>query len=339
MLNYFRLLLLAVSVCVFFNVESSAALFESALSESVLSEEWAVEKDSLKDSLEDPLFSADTDLYLGQRNRRSGGGGRIWGNFYYGATTLKPKDAGYKIKPDFYGVQFGFDVVRSHGIYATFFANFNKSDTDIGRSAKGKVMNYYFGFGKFMHMKGCHFGYIAAFGYDEYKVNDRISGQSGKGDGLQTSLFGEFGVDFLLGVIDFKPFYALQYDYLYHGRIGEKDAVFQRDKDGHSFVQLMGLRLNWEVADEVKFQLRTVWVHEMLNNPPPYYNYRFSAVQGTSTPAIYYFEGNTGRDWVWLGLGVKLEYVYNLKLFLDYDAMINGRHMTHFGNLGLCLNW
>jgi hypothetical protein len=44
-------------------------------------------------------FQTDTDLFLGQKQRRRGSGGRFWSNLYYGATTLKPKDNA-RIKPD-----------------------------------------------------------------------------------------------------------------------------------------------------------------------------------------------------------------------------------------------
>ena len=288
-----------------------------------------------------PMFSldVDTDTYLGQRRRRRGGGGRVWTNMYYSDTTLEPKREDYKIKPDVYGIQIGFDVVQEHGVYSSFFGNFNQSDMKIGSFASSRNNNYFFGFGKFVYLAGCHFGFLAGAGYDEYKARvENVEGQY-KGNGLQTNIFGEFGVDLIFGQWAIKPFYALQYDFLYHGRIGSKEDVFKGDWNGHSVNQLFGLRINWKPIDMMEIQLRTTWVHEMLNNTPPFYHSRFSAIHGTVTPAVYFYEGNIGRDWAWLGFGLKFEAVYNILLYLDYDCMINGRQTTHLGNLGLCFGW
>ncbi len=300
------------------------------------SPEW--NREETRFSANGTFFSTNTDLFLGQKKRRRGSGGRAWGNFYYGATSLEPKDFDCKIKPDLFGVQFGFDVVNSHGVYSTFYGNYNQSDTDIGSSTKSKIENYLFGFGKYVYLSGCHFGFTAGIGYDSYKVDERVLEASYGGDGLQMNLFGELGIDLVFGSWAFKPFYALQYDFLYHGRIGKADT-FQGDRNEHGLIQLMGLRLNWKPLDNLEFQTRTTWVHEMLDNPPPFYNARFSPVQGTSTPAVYFYQGDTGRDWAWIGAGAKWEFVYNIFVYLDYDLTINERHTTHFGTLGICLGW
>lgn len=293
-----------------------------------------------RQTLTTPNFAQnDLELYLGQKNRRRGSGGRAWTNLYYGDTTLEPKGRDYKIKPDLYGVQFGFDLVRQHGVYATFYGNYNRSDADIGKTAESKIDNYLFGFGRYVYTKGCHFGFTANIGYDKYKVKDRELDESGSGDGIQFGLFGEFGLDVILGRWAIKPFYALQYEWVYHGRIGKKETAFQGDRNDHSLIQLFGIRTNWRALDCMEFQSRLTWVHEMLDHPSPFYNSRFSPVAGTMTPAVYFYEGNTGRDWAWVGLGVKFEFVFNMFLFLDYDLMINERHATHFATLGICLGW
>jgi hypothetical protein len=292
-----------------------------------------------------PIFSTDVEFYLGQKQRRRGnGGGRVWANLYYANTMLKPKNAGYKIKPELYGLQFGLDFVQSHGVYTTLFGNVNRSSERLGAWAKAKSENYLFGVGRYLYLSGCHFGGIYSIGYDQYKVNNHFNNINSNGDGLQMNLFGEFGVDFLLGTWAIKPFYALQYDFLYHGRIGKPDinvpeSVFQNDWNGHGLVQLLGTRINWKPIESLELQSRFTWVHEMLDHTPAYYHARFSAVQGTMTPAVFYYQGNTGRDWAWIGLGLKSEPVYNVFLFLDYDLTINSRHATHLANLGFCLGW
>jgi len=286
-----------------------------------------------------PIFSTDVDLFLGQKSRRGSGGGRVWANLYYGDTTLKPKEGG-RIDPNFYGFQIGFDIAKSHGVYSTFFVNANQSKTKFSRDildgGSSTIDNYLFCYGKFFYLSMCHFTFTTSLGYDRYKVS--ADGNSGIGDGLQSNFFGEFGLDFLLGKWGIKPFYALQYDFLYHGQIGSSPVLVE-DWNGHGLNQLAGLRLNWKVTSMLELQSRAVWVHEMLDNPPPFYHARFSPVQGTNTPAILYYEGNTGRDWAWLGLGGKFEGVYNVYLFFDYDVLFNAQHVTHLGSIGLCLGW
>jgi len=286
-----------------------------------------------------PMFSADVDFFLGQqRRRRVGGGGRVWANVYYGDTTLKPKEGG-RIDPRFYGLQVGFDLGRSHGVFSTFFLNVNQSRVKFGEDFGGgssKIDNILLGYGRFIHFSMSHFVFAGSIGYDRYEVS-RLN--TGKGDGLQMNFFGEFGLNLTLGQWAIKPFYALQYDFLYHGRIGSSSDSLHSDWNGHGLQQLMGLRLNWRPMPILKLQSRSVWVHEFLDNPPPFYRARFSSVYGISTPAIMFHRGSTGRDWAWLGIGARLEPVFRIYLFLDYDVLINERHVTHVGSLGLCLGW
>ena len=284
-----------------------------------------------------PMFSADVDIYLGQKRRRQSGGGRAWANAYYGDTSLKPKERG-KMNPSLYGLQIGFDLTKSHGVFSTFFLNINQSKVKFGEPFGGgssTVDNYLFGYGKFFYFNMCHLAFSGSVGYDRYEISRNLTGT---GDGLQMNFFGEFGLDFILGEWAIKPFYALQYDFLYHGRIGKSPALYD-DWNGHGFQQLFGLRVNWKPTHILELQSRATWVHEMLADPPPFYHVRFSPMHGINTPAIMFHEGNTGRDWAWLGFGAKLEPVFNVYLFLDYDVLFNGRHVTHLGSLGCCLGW
>jgi len=294
----------------------------------VLTAEGRAEVSALWSMPQRPIFSTDTDFFLGQKKRGYRAGGRIWTNFYYGDTTLKPTEGG-KIRPDFYGFQIGLDLEKSRGIYTTYFLNINQSNTDFG-GADSDINNFLLGYGKYYYLSICYFALTGSIGYDKYEVS---LGGTHKGDGLQTNFFGEFGLDFPLGKWSIKPFYALQYDFLYHGNIGSVIA----DNNDHGLEQLFGLRLGWKTLDWLELQSRAVWVHEMLSKPPPFYRARFSPVSGIGTPAIMFYNGNTGRDWIWLGIGGKIETV--VSVFFDYDLLINERHITHIGSLGLCLNW
>jgi len=275
--------------------------------------------------------SADVDLYLGQRARRHSGGGRVWTNLYYGDTRLKPKD-GDKMNPSFYGIQLGFDTKKTHGVHSTCFLNVNQSKTDFS-GGSSTIDNYLIGYGRHVYLSMCHFSYIGSIGYDRYDITG-----GGTGDGLQVNLFGEFGLDFNLGRWVIKPFYALQYDFLYHGNIGGSPVVVS-DWNAHSLQQLFGMRLIWGATHSLELQSRAVWVHEFLDNPPPFYHARFSPMQGVHTPAIMFYEGNTGRDWAWLGIGAKWECAYNVYLFFDYDVLLNERHTSHIGSVGFQLGW
>ena len=279
-----------------------------------------------------PLFSVDTDIYLGQKYRRNsyGGGGRVWGNAYFGDTTLRPV-AEEKLRPHFIGMQLGFDVAKTPGVYSSYSLNVNQSKIKFAGDSS-TIDNFLLGYGKFVYLSMCHFTFTGSVGYDRYEIS---SGRTNKGDGLQTNFFGEFGFHFPLGKWSMKPFYALQYDFLYHGNVG--DSI--RDWNGHGLNQLMGMRLTWKATEILELQSRATWVHEMLDNPPPFYHARFSPVHGTTTPAILYYGGNTGRDWAWLGLGAKFECISDIYLYFDYDVLLNERHVTHLGSAGLCFNW
>ena len=286
---------------------------------------------------EQPMFSADVDVYRGQKRRQRISSGRVWANAYYGDTTLKPKEGG-KIDPSLYGLQVGFDLARSHGLFSTFFLNINQSKVKFGEqfgSGTSTVNNFLFGYGNFLYFNLCHLAFSGNIGYDRYEVSRNYDGT---GDGMQVNFFTEFGLDFIFGQWAVKPFYGLQYDFLYHGKIGKSPPLYD-DWNGHGFQQLVGLRVNWKPTDILELQSRATWVHEMLGNPPPFYHARFSPMHGTHTPAVMFHEGNTGRDWAWLGFGVKIECVYNVYLFLDYDALLNGQHVTHLGSIGCCLGW
>jgi len=280
-------------------------------------------------ALEQSVLSGDVDVFLGQLTRRRSGGGRVWTNAYYGDTRLTPKGEA-KIKPHFYGLQLGLDLARRGGVSSTCFFNINQSKTRFS-GGNSTIDNYLVGYGKSLYLSMCHFAFIGSIGYDRYAIS---KDGTNRGNGLQTNFFGEFGLNVPLGKWAIKPFYALQYSFLYHGTIGER-----RDWNGHGLNQLFGWRLNWTPTHMLELQSRVVWVHEMLAKPPPFYHARFSPVHGIHTPAIMFYEGNTGRNWVWLGIGGRLECAHNVYLFCDYDVLLNERHVTHIGSVGVLLGW
>ncbi|MDR1923845.1 MAG: autotransporter outer membrane beta-barrel domain-containing protein, partial [Planctomycetaceae bacterium] len=217
-----------------------------------------------------------SDVILAQAWR--GRGGCLWGNLYYSDTVLKPKDSSWKTKPDSYGLQVGIDVLTDHEVYSTFVFNVNQSKTKIGNHAKSTIDNFLFGYGKLYHWQIAHAAAGMNIGYDQYSINSL--GHKFTGNGLQARLDGEVGLSFIFTKWDIKPFYGLQYDFVYHGRLDAKDSsgVFQGDYNGHNLSQLLGIRFNWKpIAGLLLFQSRFTWVHELLKNPQPFYSSHFSS--------------------------------------------------------------
>jgi uncharacterized protein with beta-barrel porin domain len=258
-------------------------------------------------------------------------------NGYFASGVLHPTEETNKHRPDVFGIQVGFDVVRSEMAYLSVFYNFNRSQDNLSDLLSSDIHNHFFGGGYFLYLSGCHFGVMGGIGYDQYKVNNDDG--NAKGAGLQTNLFSEFGIDVPLGKWAIKPFAALQHEFLYHGRIGDAPNIVQGDWNAHGLDALLGLRVNWKLRENLEIQARSTWVHQLLDNPPPFYIARFSAVHGTSTPIIFHYQGNTGRDLAWLGLGLKWEFYFNAFLFFDYDVLLNERLTSHLGNVGLCFGW
>ncbi|MDR2761097.1 MAG: autotransporter outer membrane beta-barrel domain-containing protein [Planctomycetaceae bacterium] len=283
--------------------------------------------------------AADLEMFLAQSYRNRGG--CLWSNLYYANTTLKPKNSGIKIKPDNFGIQVGVDVLTDHEVYSSFFANVNESKVKFSNLSKSTNDNFLFGYGKIYHWQVAHIGWGAYVGYDQYKIS--AAGESFSGNGFQSRLDGEIGLSFISKRWDVKPFYALQYNFLYHGNIESSNKnVIVSDWNGHGLTQFLGIRLNCKLFDNLLLlQSRATWVHELLDHPSPFYSSHFSSVKGkgASTPSVLFFDGNIGRDWAWVGFGLKWSFLPQRSLFLDYDAAINERRVTHLVNLGLCLGW
>jgi outer membrane autotransporter protein len=288
---------------------------------------------------ESELDTIDYSTILAQSKR--GTGGCLWSNLYYSDTKLKPKNSPTKIKPEDYGIQIGLDVLTDHEVYSTFTFNVNEAKIKFGNQFKSTNDNFLFGYGKIYHWQVAHVGLGASVGYDQYRISS--TGQNFDGQGLQSRLDGEFGLSFIFKRWEIKPFYAMQYNFVYHGKIDSAaNNVAFSDWNGHGLTQLIGLRLNWKpIENTLLLQSRITWIHELLNNPPPFYSSYFSSVKGkgATTPSIYFFDGNIGRDWVWIGLGLKWSFWHQRSLFIDYDIALNERQTTHLINLGLCFGW
>jgi hypothetical protein len=310
---------------------------EQIFTEQILTKQIFTEQNITEQNL---IEQAATDLetFLAQSSRNSGG--CVWSNLYYANTTLKPKNSGVKIKPDNYGIQIGIDVLTDHEVYSSFFFNVNESKIKFNNLLKTTADNFLFGYGKLYHWQVAHVGFGVYLGYDQYEMS--AAGKKFSGNGLQSRLDGEIGLSFISKRWDIKPFYALQYNFLYHGEINSSDTVIEGDWNGHGLTQFLGIRLNCKLLENrLLLQSRAIWIHELLDNPPPFYSSHFSSIKGkgASTPSILFFNGNIGRDWAWVGFGLKWSLLYQRSLFLDYDAAINGRRITHLVNLGLCLGW
>ncbi len=270
--------------------------------------------------------------------------GRFWTDFYYAGSSLKPKEGGVKIRPDQFGVQLGFDLPKTEYSWRTFFLSIGQSNTEIGNIADSEVNHFQFGLGKRLEWnvakQGGYVGYTASLTYDDYKIRDMFTNVSHSGSGLQANASGEAAVCWGNDQWKIRPFYGLQYDFLYHGRIGEEGSAILSDESEHSLQQMLGVRLSRNFFYTFDIQVRASWVHQYLGDTPAFFTNRFSSISGTSipTPAVPFYGGDVGRDWAWIGTGVQFDF-YNWFLFFDYDLLLNERQTSHVGSMMLCLTW
>ncbi len=266
--------------------------------------------------------------------------GRLWTSFYYSGSALEPKDADVKIRPDLYGFQLGLDIPKTKTVCSNYFMNIGRSNTDFDSDARSKVNHYQFGFGKRIDWGMGYIGYTSSLTYDDYKIRDRISNKQHSGDGLQANISGEAALCWGGDTWKFRPFYGLQYDFLYHGRLGKAGSAFMSDSNDHSLQQFIGLRFTKSFFYSIDWQLRASWVHQMLGHTPPFFSTRFSSISATGvpTPAVPFFGGDVGRDWAWLGTGVQFDF-HHWYLFFDYDLLVNGRQNSHIASMLICLTW
>lgn len=288
---------------------------------------------------------------LGQRRRGRGSrGGGVWANVYFGKTAVKRDiEVGQlKIAPDILGAQIGFDK-RLFGIRWSLYYNYGNTFTRTtiasNELARWKTDNHLLGLSLVKYNALSHFLILGNVGYDMHQVPAMLSVPiGGKAHGVQTSLYGEVGLDIVLPNKSWaiKPFTGLHYSYLFSGDIENTVAsdIHLRNNSNHALQWITGVRCNKRFNALLEAQARVAFLEHLLEERAAIDTHPFSMVNGTMTPTQFLVFGDSGRDFAWLGAGLKWYVNYtDIRIFMDYDAIFNSRAATHLGSLGVLLAW
>ena len=144
----------------------------------------------------------------------------------------------------------------------------------------------------------------------------------------------------------FQPYFGLQYVHLGQGGFVEDPtnapnaALTINGLNHDSLRTVFGGRLARQFAllgSNTTVEFRTAWLHEMLDATSPMMNARLSAAASTATFTAS--GADLGRDWCWLGTGLKWNLGSRVSLYADYDLMLNARYSMHTGSGGLTYCW
>ena len=270
---------------------------------------------------------------------RQSGGMRIWGDFYYANSDVSPQSA-----PDYdakqLGLMIGLDLKRSNGNVLGIYYHYGNNDFNWNnKEIKGSVNNHQLGISYLKNLPLSHILINAFGGVDNYGINcfdiEKINA-----DGYQGGVYGEFGMDIPFGMFGFKPYLGLHYHFFDHDQFAFNSRSGWDSENYHGLNNLLGMRVNMKFFQGMfSTQFRATWIHEYMGESPTSLSY-FGSIQGCySTPIAWNFEGNTARDWAWIGAGLKFSLGSRLMVFADYDLMVNSRQTTHIGSLCLCIGW
>lgn len=291
-----------------------------------------------------------------RRMRRERGGGLISVSTYIADTVVD--DARYsdlKIKPDLWGVRIGYDLKLGRGgmSWLGLYYNYNNTYTkwgdinDWGR--RFLVTNHLVGLCYTTFTGLSHLQFNLSVGYDDYDQNG-IWGQdedknpvllpSFTAEGMQVNFYGEFGIDLVLSDWAIKPFFGMEYNYLYIDDFSYASwTLTDGEENAHAFKSVLGIRVNKRFGHYVELQGRAAWVQQLLEDNAPIYTLNYSMVQGYTTPTQYLYDARQGRSFAWIGATVKFYPTDLMRIFLDYDLTLNACNVSHMGHLGLILKW
>lgn len=274
---------------------------------------------------------------------------RIRGSLFYDHTRVFPKNAG-NMRSEMSGFLLGADLLYQGG--GVFGAYYMYGSEETSWDAKdnpleGDVKHHLLGLQYKKNMSFAHFLLNGSLGKDEYDYNGEVF-EKYMGDGYQGNVYVELGIGLSQGgqSIGFKPFWGVHYHFLkldddleiddYTNFDNYKSIV---DSVEHGLNNILGLRFNMVLfSGTINAQVRASWVYEYLDPSPTSTNY-FGAIPGQYTPLRWNVEGDTSRNWAWLGCGVKFSLGEKLLFFLDYDANFNKYQTSHTGSIYACINF
>lgn len=298
-------------------------------------------------SCDSPCGACSMDQDLNAWMTGYGLGGQIYSDQNAGTASTNISLGGFMIGID---QNFACDQIKLGAYYS-----FNSISTNVDLlDSSNNVKNHFFGT---YLTKQCGPTYWLAsigFGFDDYRSRRQIdigSGgsalsemASGNHSGWQSMVYGEIGSTFRNCVFDFQPYLGLQYNYLYQNAFAETGAAnaaldIDQLKD-NALRTYVGARSTLPFGNCYgcgSLELRTAWIHQLLDQSASMMNARL--VTPTNTASYSVLSSDTGRDWAWVGTGVKWQGKLGVVVYADYDLLFNGCEAIHTGSGGLSLSW
>lgn len=282
----------------------------------------------------DPFFQDATETIY--RGSLLSSGTRITGVFY----RMEPKYKGNKFFTDplsAYGAIIGYEKLYKSGCNFGIFYNYGFENSVKTVAFDSKTNNHLLGL-KYRQTLGAFTVLLeGSAGYDLYSYSYSYDGVDGKikEDGYQGRGYAEVSYNNLsLYGISLKPFVAYQYDFLQRNAL-EDDSLAFSDKIKHDSSQMLfGARLSWNCI-----HARFAWVHDFEKGESPIRSQWLSSFPGVITPNQLYYDGNSGVERYWLGVGFQYKFLNCLVACLDYDLVYNSKETSHIGSVGLRLCW
>jgi len=218
--------------------------------------------------------------------------------------------------------------------------------------ASNLVDNHLFGMYLAQQLDGWYWLSTLGIGWDTYHlrrnvtvgpINESLLTRNG---GWQSVLYGESGLNLGMGRWALQPYVGLEYTYLRQDELAEdlavapNSALVMDSMDDHALRTHLGGRLAGAFAfsgHRVFPELRTAWLHELLDDTAPLTNMRFGSLPaGAAFPVS---GADLARDWCWIGTGVQYPITEYCRLYADYDVLVNARQTLHTGSGGLLVTW
>ena len=271
-----------------------------------------------------------------------GVGGAIFGD---GQTSQSAVSVG--------GALVGLEWGTATGSKAGVFFNYGHTYGDMAAlDASTRIDDHFFGGYLVKRQLESYWLATFGFGYDRYDITRRVSAGAiteaphTEHDGWQSMVYGEWGMEFDTPYAIVQPLVGLQYLYLREEGYSEdatgapNTALTVGGMDYDALRTHLGVRLARAITRE-RFcgtaEFRSVWIHELLHDTAPLANARFSAATtGTTFPVA---GADLGRDWCWMGTGLKWNLTDTVRLYAEYDLLFNIRQSIHTGSGGVEVAW
>lgn len=246
-------------------------------------------------------------------------------------------------------------IERAAGEFAKlgFYYNYGHAfATNDSLNATSRLNDHFFG--AYATQQLCQAYWLATlgFGYDDYYSQRRVTvggiDELARGShyGWQSMVYGETGLDLAWHALHLQPFLGLQYIYLREEPFSENAGSAPNTSLSFNGMDFNSLRTHLGGRVERPFcwnqcrgsvEFRSAWVHELLKDTAPVVAAKFTGASGGTTFAANGAE--LGRDWAWLGSGLKWRLSDTVSLYADYDLMVNIRQTLHTGSGGVTWVW